>query len=243
MAAAASGEAAAGGGSEPELFRHDPAIFVLPVGCPQQPFPGSVIGYRAEPKPAVSLTEGGGSAHVPTAANSCLIFAPMNALAQRPRASPVAPAGPCRLGAALEPPGETSMKCVFCAIRDGRLPAITLAEDERAFAVLDINPINDGHTLVIPRIHAETIFDIAEEDVVATIRLARRVAAGIANGLRPDGLNLLQNNGAAAFQSVRHFHLHLIPRWADDGKGFTWDLVPGDPHRMRETADRIRAAL
>ena len=135
------------------------------------------------------------------------------------------------------------MKCVFCAIRDGRLPAITLAEDERAFAVLDINPINNGHTLVIPRIHAETIFDIAEEDVVATIRLARRVAAGIANGLRPDGLNLLQNNGAAAFQSVRHFHLHLIPRWADDGKGFTWDLVSGDPHRMRETADRIRAAL
>jgi len=135
------------------------------------------------------------------------------------------------------------MKCVFCAIRDGRLPAITLAEDERAFAVLDINPINDGHTLVIPRIHAETIFDIAEEDVVATIRLARRVAAGINNGLRPDGLNLLQNNGAAAFQSVPHFHLHLIPRWADDGKGFTWDLVPGDPHRMRETADRIRAAL
>jgi len=135
------------------------------------------------------------------------------------------------------------MKCVFCAIRDGRLPAITLAEDERAFAVLDINPINNGHTLVIPRIHAETIFDIAEEDVVATIRLARRVAAGINNGLRPDGLNLLQNNGAAAFQSVPHFHLHLIPRWADDGKGFTWDLVPGDPHRMRETADRIRAAL
>ena len=135
------------------------------------------------------------------------------------------------------------MKCVFCAIRDGRLPAITLAEDERAFAVLDINPINDGHTLVIPRIHAPTIFEIAEEDIVATIRLARRVAAGIRNGLRPDGLTLLQNNGKAAFQSVPHFHLHLIPRWDDDGKGFTWDLVPGDPHRMRATADRIRAAL
>jgi histidine triad (HIT) family protein len=135
------------------------------------------------------------------------------------------------------------MRCVFCAIRDGRVPAITLAEDERAFAVLDINPINDGHTLVIPRAHAETIFDIAEADVVATIRLARRVAAGIRNALRPDGLNLLQNNGAAAFQSVPHFHLHLIPRWDDDGKGFTWDLVPGNPNRMRETADRIRAAL
>ena len=135
------------------------------------------------------------------------------------------------------------MRCVFCAIRDGRLPAITLAEDERAFAVLDINPIHDGHTLVIPRAHAETIFEIAEEDVVATMRLARRVAAGIRKALRPHGLNLLQNNGPAAFQSVPHFHVHLIPRWDDDGKGFTWDLVPGKPSLMRDVAGRIRAAL
>jgi histidine triad (HIT) family protein len=61
--------------------------------------------------------------------------------------------------------------------------------------------------------------------------------------LRPDGLNLLQNNGLAAFQSVPHFHVHLIPRWDDDGKGFTWDLVPGNPSRMRDMAGRIRAAL
>ena len=135
------------------------------------------------------------------------------------------------------------MSCVFCAIRDGRLPAVTLAEDERAFAILDINPIHDGHTLVIPRAHAETIFEIAEEDVVATMRLARRVAAGIRKALRPDGLNLLQNNGPAAFQSVPHFHVHLIPRWDDDDKGFTWDLVPGNPSRMRDVAGRIRAAL
>jgi histidine triad (HIT) family protein len=135
------------------------------------------------------------------------------------------------------------MSCVFCAIRDGRLPAITLAEDERAFAILDIHPIHDGHTLVIPRAHAETIFEIAEEDVVATMRLARRVAAGIRKALRPDGLNLLQNNGPAAFQSVPHFHVHLIPRWDDDGMGFTWDLVPGNPSRMRDMAGRIRAAI
>jgi histidine triad (HIT) family protein len=118
-----------------------------------------------------------------------------------------------------------------------------VAEDERAFAILDVNPINDGHTLVIPRTHAETIYDIAEEDIVATIRLARRVAVGIRRGLRPDGLNLLQNNDVVAFQTVRHFHLHLIPRWDDDGKGFTWELVPGNPTRIREAAARIRAAL
>lgn len=135
------------------------------------------------------------------------------------------------------------MSCVFCAIRDKRIQAITLAEDERAFAILDSNPINDGHALVIPRTHAETLFEIAEEDVVATVRLARRVAAGIRKALLPDGLNLLQNNGRAACQSVPHFHVHLIPRWDDDGKGFTWDLVPGNLHRMRQVGDRIRAAL
>jgi histidine triad (HIT) family protein len=135
------------------------------------------------------------------------------------------------------------MRCVFCAIRDGRLAAMVVAQDERAFAVLDINPINDGHTLVIPRTHAETLFDVTEEDLIATVRLARRVAGGIRRGLQPDGLNLLQNNGAAAFQSVPHFHFHLIPRWEADGKGFTWELVPGSPARMRAMADRIQAAL
>ena len=135
------------------------------------------------------------------------------------------------------------MRCVFCAIRDGHLPALSVAENERAFAILDINPISDGHTLIVPRAHVPTLFDIAEEDVVATIRLAHRVASGIRRSLQPDGLNLLQNNGAAAFQSVPHFHMHLIPRWESDGKGFTWELVPGSPARMRVTADRIRDAL
>lgn len=135
------------------------------------------------------------------------------------------------------------MECVFCRIRDGGLPATVVTEDERAFAILDINPVNDGHTLVIPRFHAGTLFDIAEEDVVATVRLARRVAAGIRRGLQPDGLTLVQNSGAAAFQTVPHFHIHLIPRWEDDGKGLTWKLVSGSPARIRTMAERIRAAL
>jgi len=135
------------------------------------------------------------------------------------------------------------MPCVFCAIRDGQLPALVVAENERAFAVLDINPINDGHALVIPRAHTETLYDICDEDFVATVRLARTVGAAIRDALQPAGLHLLQNNGVAAFQSVTHFHVHLIPRWEDDGKGFTWDLVPGSPTRMAALADRIRAAL
>jgi histidine triad (HIT) family protein len=118
-----------------------------------------------------------------------------------------------------------------------------VAEDQDALAIMDIHPINDGHVLVIPRVHAETLYDVPEADLLATARLARRVAIGIRKTLAPDGLNLIQNNGAAAFQSVPHFHFHLIPRWTQDGKGFDWDLQPGDSVRLHMLAERIRAAL
>ena len=128
------------------------------------------------------------------------------------------------------------MDCVFCRIRDGRLPSTKVAEDERALAIMDINPINNGHVLILTKAHTETLFETREEDLVAAVRLARRVAVGIRRGLDPDGLNLVQANGRAAFQSVPHFHLHLIPRWHGDGKGFDWTLVPGDPERIRAAA-------
>jgi histidine triad (HIT) family protein len=87
------------------------------------------------------------------------------------------------------------------------------------------------------------LFDAGEEDVAAAARLAWLVAGGIRKGLAPDGLNLVQANGKAAFQSVPHFHIHLIPRWPRDGTGFDWTLVPGDPERIRATDAKIRAAL
>ena len=135
------------------------------------------------------------------------------------------------------------MDCVFCGIRDQRLPSTLVAENDQAFAIMDINPINDGHALILTKAHAETLIEVGEEDLVAVARLARQVAAGIHAGLAPDGLNLVQANGRAAFQSVPHFHIHLIPRWLHDGKGFDWSLVPGDPERIRAAAERIRAAL
>jgi histidine triad (HIT) family protein len=135
------------------------------------------------------------------------------------------------------------MDCVFCRIRDGELPSIRVADEERAFAILDINPINDGHTLILTKAHAEDLFDVDEEDVAAATRLARRVAAGIRKGLAPDGLTLIQASGRAAFQSVPHFHIHLVPRWLGDGKGFDWTLVPGEPERIRAAAARIRAGM
>jgi histidine triad (HIT) family protein len=133
--------------------------------------------------------------------------------------------------------------CVFCRLRDGQIPSTRVYEDERTIAFMDINPLNDGHALVIPRVHAATIFEVDEADLGAAIVTAKRVANAIRQALRPDGLNLLQANGAAAFQSVPHFHLHLIPRFTGDGKGFDWPIVPGDRGRIQGVAEKIRTAL
>ncbi|HZS32921.1 MAG TPA: HIT family protein [Methylomirabilota bacterium] len=135
------------------------------------------------------------------------------------------------------------MDCVFCRIRDGQIPSTRVYEDARTIAFMDINPLTEGHCLVIPRAHAVTLFDAEEGDLQAAITTARRVARAIRDALRPDGLNMLQANGAAAFQSVPHFHLHLIPRWTGDGKGFDWPPVAGDRDRIQAAAARIRAAL
>jgi histidine triad (HIT) family protein len=132
---------------------------------------------------------------------------------------------------------------VFCRILDGQIPSTRVFEDERTIAFMDINPLNEGHCLVVPRAHAATIFDIDQTDLRSAIVTAQRVAKAIRTALRPDGLNLLQANGAAAFQSVPHLHFHLVPRFAGDGKGFDWPLVPGDRGRIQAAAEKIRGAL
>jgi histidine triad (HIT) family protein len=133
--------------------------------------------------------------------------------------------------------------CVFCKIRDGQIPSIRVYEDDRTIAFMDINPLNEGHALVIPRAHAATLFEADEADLRAAIATAKRVALAIRAALHPDGLNLLQANGAAAFQSVPHFHFHLVPRYTGDGKGFDWPMVPGDRARIQAAAEKIRRAL
>ena len=135
------------------------------------------------------------------------------------------------------------MDCVFCRIRDGQIPSTRVYEDERTIAFMDINPLNEGHTLIIPRVHAATLFEADDADLRATIATAKRVAVAIRTALHPDGLNLLQANGAAAFQSVPHFHFHLVPRFTGDGKGFDWPMVAGDRGRIQVAAEKIRRAL
>ena len=133
--------------------------------------------------------------------------------------------------------------CVFCKIRDGQIPSMKVYEDERTFCIMDINPLSPGHCLVISKAHAATIYEAEPADLQAAMATAQRVALALRDTLRPEGLNLLQANGGAAFQSVPHLHLHLIPRWMRDGKGFDWKLVPGQKDEIVKVGDQLRAAL
>jgi histidine triad (HIT) family protein len=130
--------------------------------------------------------------------------------------------------------------CVFCMIRDGKIPSAKIYDDARTLAFMDINPLSRGHCLVAPKTHAATLYEVDVEDLKAVAATAKKIAGALKRALSPDGLNLLQANGAAAFQSVPHFHLHLIPRWANDGKGFDWKVIPGNRDEIVGVADRIR---
>ena len=134
------------------------------------------------------------------------------------------------------------MDCVFCKIRDGQVPSFKIHEDARTITFMDINPLNSGHCLVATKAHAATIHEADVEDLKAVMATTKKVAAAIQHALKPDGLNLLQANGAAAFQSVPHFHMHLIPR--NHGAGLAiHSRTPGDPQRMAEIAKRLGEAI
>jgi histidine triad (HIT) family protein len=133
-----------------------------------------------------------------------------------------------------------SEECVFCKIRDGQLPSMKVYEDERTLAIMDINPLTSGHCLVLTKAHAATLWESEAEDLQAAIVTAQKLANALREALKPDGLNVLQANGAAAFQSVFHFHLHLIPRWNKDGKGFDWTPVAGDRAQIVAVGERVR---
>jgi histidine triad (HIT) family protein len=135
------------------------------------------------------------------------------------------------------------MDCVFCKIRDGQIPSFRIYEDSRTLAFMDINPLNPGHCLVLTKAHAATVFDVDALDLQAAVATVKKVAAAVKGAMQADGLNILQANGAAAFQSVPHFHFHVIPRFANDGKGFDWKLVPGEREQIKLNAEKIQAAL
>jgi histidine triad (HIT) family protein len=133
--------------------------------------------------------------------------------------------------------------CVFCDIVAGRGPADVVGENERALALMDINPANEGHVLVISRAHAEDIWNLDVEDGRDVWALAMRIAHGIRGGLAPDGMTLFQANRVAGWQDVFHFHLHLVPRWDGDDLIRPWTPSAAGRDHIASVAERIRTAM
>lgn len=131
------------------------------------------------------------------------------------------------------------MSCAFCDVVAGRLPAHVVVQDAAAVAFLDLSPAARGHTLVVPRVHAEHLWDIAPDDAAAVMRTAHEAAALLRARLRPDGLTLRQNTGEASGQRVPHLHLHLVPRWHGDGS-IGWPWPPPTDLDLAEVAAQLR---
>jgi histidine triad (HIT) family protein len=135
--------------------------------------------------------------------------------------------------------------CIFCKIIKGEIPCFKVYEDDRVLAFADINPISEGHTLIIPKAHAENLFEISQEDVTAIHLASKKVADAIKDVLKPAGIAVLQLNGRGVNQVVMHYHLHLIPRAADapELKMTAWDLIPGDMDAIKVVSEKIAAAV
>jgi histidine triad (HIT) family protein len=133
--------------------------------------------------------------------------------------------------------------CLFCKIIAGEIPCFKLFENDDTLAFMDINPANEGHTLVIPKEHAPDVYTVSDAAIAATVATAKKIAAAVDKTLNPDGLNLLQCNGPAAAQSVFHFHMHVLPRREGDELKLNWGLRPGDMDAIGALAERIRGNL
>jgi len=132
--------------------------------------------------------------------------------------------------------------CLFCGIVAGDVPAQIVDSDDHTVAFMDINPATPGHALVVPRAHSRDLMDVSDEDLERTTVAARRLAKRIRRALEPAGFNVLNSCGRAAWQTIYHFHLHVIPRYEDDPLKLPWVPGPGEPDKIEALAGRIREA-
>ena len=128
--------------------------------------------------------------------------------------------------------------CIFCGIAEGEIPSFKVYEDEQVLAYLDINPFTKGHTLVIPKEHYKGLLDADDKVLADLIVKVKKIAAHVALSIGCDGFNILQNNGDAAGQTVRHVHFHIIPRW--NGDPLTFENKKGDMDELAALAEKIR---
>ncbi len=129
--------------------------------------------------------------------------------------------------------------CIFCKIAGGEIPSKTLYEDEDFRVILDLRPATKGHALILPKEHFANLYELPDELAAKVMKLAKKMATKMTEKLGCDGFNLVQNNGEVAGQTVFHFHLHLIPRYEDDGQTIGWK--PGSP--SQEELEEIKNSI
>ncbi len=135
------------------------------------------------------------------------------------------------------------MDCIFCKIVVGEIPAQKVCETDKSVAILDLYPLNKGHVLVLPKDHYERVVEIPPDVWQDMALVARKVAQGILKAFDPDGYHLLMNNGDVAGQEIAHAHLHVIPRFYDDGVKFGWRHLQYGEEEFKEYGEKLRQAL
>ena len=133
--------------------------------------------------------------------------------------------------------------CIFCMIANGKIPSSTIYEDHLFRVILDLNPASKGHSLILTKEHYDNIFDMDAETAGKLFSLASLIARALKDAMGCDGLNIVQNNGAVAGQTVNHFHLHLIPRYEGDDVDLMWTPHESDPDEQEKIRAAIKAAI
>lgn len=133
--------------------------------------------------------------------------------------------------------------CIFCKIANGEIPSATAYEDSICRVILDVNPANKGHALIIPKEHFDNIYSMDAETAAKIFTIATEVAKAQKAELNPDGLNILQNNGEAAGQTVFHFHMHLVPRYIKDNVTMTWIPGKADTEELSALSKALRKRI
>ena len=129
--------------------------------------------------------------------------------------------------------------CIFCKIANGEIPSKSIYEDEDFKVILDLGPATRGHALILPKEHASNLFELPDETAAKAMVLAKKLGKQMVDNLKAVGLNLIQNNGETAGQTVHHFHLHLIPRYQDDGQHILWEPGEATQEQLEEIQNTI----
>jgi len=129
--------------------------------------------------------------------------------------------------------------CIFCKIANGEIPSKTLYEDEDFRVILDLAPAAKGHALILPKDHASNLYELSEESASKVLVVAKKIAEQMKNKLNCEGLNLMQNNGEVAGQTVYHFHMHVIPRYSDDGQKIEFNSSECTPEELESVRKQI----